>query len=116
MLATLAVAAFAAPTAAAPAAPPIHHDRIPFPARRKHEMRLYARRHYGVDDYRLRAPHVIVEHITASSSYRATWNTFAPGVPGGELHELPGLCSHFVIDRAGGIHQLVPLGLMCRHT
>ena len=32
------------------------------------------------------------------------------------LHELPNVCSHFVIDRDGTIHQLVPLGLMCRHT
>ena len=30
------------------AAPPIHHDPIPFGARRKAEMRAYARRHYGL--------------------------------------------------------------------
>jgi N-acetylmuramoyl-L-alanine amidase len=97
-------------------APPIIHDPIPFGAGRKHEMRLYARRHYGIDDYHLRNPKVIVEHVTANSSYRATFNTFAADVPDVELHELPGTCSHFVVDRAGGIHQLVSLGLMCRHT
>jgi N-acetylmuramoyl-L-alanine amidase len=97
-------------------APPIHHDPIPFGARRKHETRLYARRHYGIDDFRLRNPKVIVEHVTVTSSYSATFNTFAPDVPDVELHELPGVCSHFVVDRAGTIHQLVPLGLMCRHT
>ena len=97
-------------------APPIHHDPIPFGASRKHEMRLYARRHYGIDDFRLRNPKVIVEHVTVTSTYRAAFNTFAADVPDVELHELPGLCSHFIVDRSGGIHQLVSLGLMCRHT
>lgn len=98
------------------AAPPVIHDPIPFGNQRKHEMRLYARRHYGIDDFRLRNPKVIVEHVTVTSNYRAVFNTFAPDVADPELHELPGVCSHYVIDRAGGIHQLVPLGLMCRHT
>ena len=114
MIAALVAAALAA---ASPAPkPPIRWDPIPFPARRKHEMRLYARRHYGIDDYRLRNPRVVVEHVTETATYQETFNTFAPDVPDVELHELPGVCSHFVIDRAGGIHQLVPLGLMCRHT
>ena len=97
-------------------APPIHHDPIPFGAKRKHEMRAYARRHYGIDDFRLRNPKVIVEHVTVTSTYRAAFNTFAADVPDVELHELPGVCSHFIVDRSGGIHQLVSLGLMCRHT
>src|SRR3954469_10976878 len=96
--------------------PPIHHDPIPFPAARKHEMRLYARRHYGIDSFRLRDPKVIVEHVTVSSTYSSAFNTFAADVPDIELHELPGLCSHFIVDRRGTVHQLVPLGLMCRHT
>ena len=33
-----------------------------------------------------------------------------------ELHELPGTCSHFVVDTDGTIHQLVSLTFMCRHT
>jgi N-acetylmuramoyl-L-alanine amidase len=89
---------------------------IPFPARRKREMRAYARRHYGLDDFRLRHPRVIVEHYTANNSFSATFNTFARDVPDVELHELPATCSHYVIDRAGLIYQLVPTRLMCRHT
>src|SRR3954447_18043323 len=96
--------------------PPIHRDAIPFPAHRKAEMRAYAKRHYGLDRFTLIRPKVIVEHMTANSSFGATFNTFASDVPDVELHERPGLCSHFVVDRAGTIHQLVPLGLMCRHT
>lgn len=111
-------AARAAPVPASAGAPRpvIVQSPIPFPGRRKHEMRLYARRHYGLDDYRLRNPRVIVEHFTGNESYSATFDTFAPDVADTELHELPGVCSHYVIDRDGTIHQLVPLGLMCRHT
>jgi len=96
--------------------PPIAWDAIPFPAARKAETRAYARRHYGLDRFKLVHPKVIVEHMTANSSFRATWSTFASDAPDPELHERPGTCSHFVVDPAGRVHQLVPLGLMCRHT
>jgi beta-N-acetylhexosaminidase len=101
---------------AAPPPPPIVRDYIPFPAKRKREMRAYARRHYGLDTALLKNPKVIVEHVTVTTSFQATFNTFAPDVADPELHELPGVCSHYVIDRGGKVHQLVPLGLMCRHT
>ena len=97
-------------------APPIRHDPIPFGSRRKHEMRLYARRHYGIDDFRLRDPKVIVEHVTASSTFGSAFATFAADAPDAELHELPGTCAHFVIDTDGTIHQLVRLRYRCRHT
>jgi len=79
-------------------------------------MVAYARRHYGLDTYRLVDPHVIVIHYSETPDFSATWNTFAPDVPDSELHELPGTCAHFVIDRGGAIHQLVPVTIMCRHT
>jgi N-acetylmuramoyl-L-alanine amidase len=101
--------------AAAPR-PAIVQSPIPFGAKRKAEMRRYALRHYGLDDYHLVAPKVIVEHVTVTSTYSATYNTFAPDLPDSELHELPGTCSHYVIDVDGTIHQLVPVTIMCRHT
>jgi N-acetylmuramoyl-L-alanine amidase len=101
---------------ATPPPPPIVRDYIPFPAKRKREMRAYARRHYGLDTALLKDPKVIVEHVTVTTTFQATFNTFAPDVADPELHELPGVCSHYVIDRAGKVHQLVPLRLMCRHT
>jgi hypothetical protein len=97
-------------------APPIVQSPIPFGARRKHEMRRYAQRHYGIRTYVLRDPKVIVEHFTGSDSYAAAYQTFAADRPDVELHELPGVCAHFLIDRRGVIHQLVPLRIMCRHT
>ena len=102
--------------ARAAARPPIVSNPIPFGAKRKREMAAYARRHYGIDSYRLRRPRVIVEHYTVNDSVQATFNAFAPDVADPELHELPGVCAHFVIGRDGRIHQFVPLGIMCRHT
>ncbi len=79
-------------------------------------MAAYAERHYGIDTWRLRSPHVIVEHYTANESFSATWNTFAADSPDPELDELPGDCAHFVVDTDGTIYQLVRLSTMCRHT
>jgi N-acetylmuramoyl-L-alanine amidase len=98
------------------AAPPIVHRFIPFGAKRKAEMRSYAQRHYGIGTFKLVHPKVIVEHYTATTTFSSAYNTFAIDAPDSELHELPGTCSHFIIDRDGTIYQLVHLGIMCRHT
>jgi beta-N-acetylhexosaminidase len=98
------------------AMPPIVHDPIPFGEKRVAETRAYAVRHYGLHRARLIAPKVIVEHMTANASFRATFNTFAPDVADAELHERPGTCAHFVVDQNGTIHQLVSLKWICRHT
>jgi N-acetylmuramoyl-L-alanine amidase len=105
-------------TPAVPAVPRPHivQRPIPFGAKRKAEMVAYAQRHYGLSTYRLINPHVIVIHFTETPDFSSTYNTFAPDVPDSELHELPGTCAHFVIDRDGTIYQLVALGIMCRHT
>jgi len=87
---------------------------IPFPDSRKMEMAAYAREHYRLDTFLLEHPQVIVEHFTATSSFRVAYNTFASNAP--DLGQLPGTCAHFLIDADGTIYQLVPLDLMCRHT
>jgi hypothetical protein len=96
--------------------PPIVQKPIPFTAQRKAETAGYAKRHYGIDSWRLVHPHVIVEHYTASDSFSSAWSTFAADTPDSELHELPGTCAHFVIDTDGTIYQLVPTTVICRHT
>jgi len=101
---------------AAPPEPPIVSKPIPFGQQRKAESAAYARRHYGVNTWRLKNPRVIVEHYTASESFASAYSTFAADTPDGELHELPGTCAHFVIDKDGTIYQLVSLTTMCRHT
>ncbi len=89
---------------------------IPFSAQRLAETAAYAKRHYGVDTWHIRGPHVIVEHYTESTTMISAWSTFAQDVPDSELHELPGTCAHFIVDRDGTIYQLVPLDVICRHT
>jgi N-acetylmuramoyl-L-alanine amidase len=89
---------------------------IPFPAHRLAETAAYSERHYGIDTWHLRHPHVIVEHYTESTTMEAAWSLFAQDVPDSELHELPGTCAHFIVDRDGAIYQLVPLDVICRHT
>ena len=72
-------------------------------------------RHYGIASARL-DPKVIVEHYTATPTAQAAYDIFARDEPDVELHELPGLCSHFIVDRDGTIFQLAPLRRLCRHT
>ena len=94
--------------------PPIRWDPIPYGPRRKRQMRRYAQRHYGVRTHRLEQVRTIVQHFTAGDTYASARDHFAANRP--DLGERPGTCSHFVIDEKGTIHQLVPLGLMCRHV
>ena len=110
-------------TTSAPPPPPPRLPRphivwkpIPFSAQRLAETAAYAKRHYGVDTWHIRGPHVIVEHYTESTTMMSAWSTFAQDVPDSELHELPGTCAHFIVDRDGTIYQLVPLDVICRHT
>jgi hypothetical protein len=89
---------------------------IPFGERRKRETAAYANRHYGIDDWRLRRPRVIVQHYTVTGSFQATYDTFAADRPDRDLGELPGVCAHYVIDRDGSIYRLVSTRIICRHT
>jgi beta-N-acetylhexosaminidase len=96
--------------------PHIVQRPIPFPAHRRAETAAYATRHYGLHTWRLEHPRVIVEHYTASTTAASAIATFSADAPDAELHELPGTCSHFLIDTDGTIYQLVPLSTICRHT
>ena len=87
---------------------------IPFSPARLAETRAYVKRHYGIDTWRLRHPHVIVEHYTASDTIASAYATFASNAA--NLGEQPGVCAHFVIDRDGTIYRLVPPNIICRHT
>ena len=107
--------ALAALALASPPKPHIVWKPIPYGATRRAEMAAYAKKHYGIDSWRLR-PRAIVEHVTVTTSFSSVYSTFASDRPDAELHELPGDCAHFVVDRDGTIYQLVPLNVMCRHT
>ena len=112
----IAVALAAVALAASPPRPAIVQKPIPYGPKRRAEMAAYSKRHYGTAQWRLVAPQVIVEHYTVSDTFSSAYNTFAPDHADSELHELPGVCAHFVIDTDGTIYQLVPLTIRCRHT
>jgi len=89
---------------------------IPFGAKRKHQMAAYSLRHYGAREWRLKRPRQIVEHVAVAGTVDAVYNSFASDRPDPEFHELPNVCSHFVVSGEGRIVQLVPLGIRCRHV
>ncbi|HVV58117.1 MAG TPA: peptidoglycan recognition family protein [Gaiellaceae bacterium] len=96
--------------------PPVVSHFVPFGPKRRAETAAYAERHYGLHTWRLRRPHVVVEHFTAGTDASSAIRLFAQDVPDAELHELPGTCAHFLVDTDGTIYQLVPLTTICRHT
>ena len=89
-------------------------DPIPYGKDRKRQMANYSNRHYGKRSWRLTRPDVIVLHYTATSTYSPVFNTFAANSP--SLGERPGVCSQFVVEKDGTIHQLTRLYVRCRHT
>src|SRR6185503_1387392 len=112
----IAVALAAAALVVAPPKPAIVQKPIPFGPQRRAEMAAYSKRHYGTAQWRLIAPKVIVEHYTARDTVSSAYTPFAPDHADSELHEVPNVCAHFVIDTDGTIYQLVPLTIRCRHT
>jgi N-acetyl-anhydromuramyl-L-alanine amidase AmpD len=100
--------------AAASAKPRIYEDPISYGANRRAEMAAYSHRHYGDREYRLTNPQVIVLHFTGTDSYASVWSTFDSNGP--NMGELPGVCSHYVIEQDGTINELVPPRIRCRHT
>lgn len=114
-LAAVSVAGAAAATSQV-SRPHIVWKPIPFGAKRKAETTRYVHRHYGSGTWRLRHPHVLVEHYTVTTTFPPVWNYFSEDTPDPELHELPGVCSQFVVDRDGTIYQLVKTSIVCRHT
>jgi N-acetylmuramoyl-L-alanine amidase len=98
------------------APPRVTRKPIPYGPERRAQMAAYARRHYGIDDHRLTDPKVIVQHYTVTDTFQPVFDYFSINQPDPELNELPGVCSHYVIDRDGTIYELVPPSIMCRHT
>lgn len=88
-------------------------DLIPYGPKRRSEMAAYAARHYGVRTSVLH-PKAIVLHFTASSTYESAHSLFSEDVP--SLGELPGTCSHYVVDQNGTVYEQAPPTIMCRHT
>jgi len=96
--------------------PVVVESPIPFGAARRVQTAAYSKRHYGVSTWRLEHPRVIVQHYTASTTFGSVFATFSSNAADQEYGEKPGVCSHYVINVDGTIHQLVRDTIMCRHT
>ena len=85
-------------------------------ATRLAETAAYSKRHYGTARWRLVEParDRRALHRSTASARRGTRSPRTSPDP--ELHELPGTCAHFVVDRDGTIYQLVRSRIRCRHT
>jgi N-acetylmuramoyl-L-alanine amidase-like protein len=94
--------------------PLVEWNPIPYGPERRRQMAAYSARHYGHRRWRLRRKRVIVLHFTGGSSYESAWNAFAANSPA--RGELPGVCTHYIVARGGVVHQLVRLGVRCRHA
>jgi hypothetical protein len=89
---------------------------IPYGSARKRDMAGYSKRHYGKREWRLRRVEHVVQHFAVTNSARTVFDTFAPNRPDVEYGELPGVCSHYLINGRGRIFRLVGLRTRCRHT
>ena len=88
-------------------------SHIPFGADRIAQTVAYSQRHYGEATSQL-VPRAIVLHYTCGPSYRSAWYTFARNRP--HHGEAPGVSAHYIVDRDGTVHELVPPTIRARHT
>jgi hypothetical protein len=98
---------------APPIRPRIKQHPIEFGSTRQAEMKAYSRRHYG-DASIVLDPKVVVLHYTAGGTVESAWDLFNSDQP--NVGEKPGTVTHFIIDKDGTIHQLIPLDMRGRHT
>lgn len=128
LLLTLAPATFFAedfPSAASSSGsilPPLHVSEYPIQSdERKVLTREYARAHYGIDDWRLAEPKMIVVHFTGTESDAESLSVFSPARLSSSRRDIDSGGSvnvgiHYVIWKDGTIWSLLPETDMARHT
>lgn len=101
----------------------IHKTPIQFNKERIALTQEYQLTHYGIDSKSIEIePKMIVLHWTCIPTFKATFRIFNPPTfpqSSPRIKELPGnlnVSSHFVVDRDGSIHQLMPETWMARHV
>ena len=83
--------------------------------------RAYAKRHYGLNSYRLERPRMIVIHYTVSGNLRQALDVFRPERLSPARRELQGfgevnVGAHFLVDKDGTVYSLLPTDVMGRHA
>ncbi len=101
----------------------IKQTPIVFGEKRVDLTKEYIRLHYGIEAKNITIePKIIVLHHTASDDFNVSFaclvdeelkNSDRPEIQaGGSLN----VSTHFLVDRDGTIHQLMPLDMMARHV
>ena len=88
---------------------------------RKALARDYARVHYGIDDWRLAAPRMIVVHYTGTDSDEESLAVFRPDTLGSSRTDIESggalnVGVHYVITKDGTVCSLLPETDMGRHV
>ncbi|WED43525.1 N-acetylmuramoyl-L-alanine amidase [Legionella cardiaca] len=101
----------------------IHQTPIQFDKERIALTQQYQLTHYGINSESIEIePKMIILHWTCIPTFAATYRVFnSPTFPKNSprIKELPGnlnVSSHFLVDRDGSIHQLMPENWMARHV
>lgn len=97
----------------------IHDWLLPHQVERQNGMASYFDVHYGPDAPQILEPRMVVLHWTGVPSASSTWNTFAFATLGGrrDIRSAGGVnvSSHFLVERDGTIHRLLPEDAFARH-
>ena len=101
----------------------IKQTPIHFGEKRIDLTKEYIHSHYGIEVKNAKIePKIIVLHYTASDDYNASFACFLkaelqkgdrPDIKDGGLLNVS---AHFLVERDGTIHQLMPLDMMARHV
>lgn len=121
-LASFSASAQSLPDASSVSAQSLHVSEYPIQSdERKELIREYARAHYGVDDWRLTDPEMIVVHFTGTESDAESLSVFAPARLSSTRRDIDSGGSvnvgiHYVIWKDGTIWSLLPETDMARHA
>lgn len=98
------------------------HTPIDFSLLRVELTKEYIKEHYNlsVDDIKIK-PKIIVIHHTARDSFNDSFELLLPAVLPSHRPDIAkssalNVSAHFLVDRDGTIHQLMPPDMMARHV
>lgn len=100
----------------------IEQTPLEFDKTRIELTKLYIKEHYGLDvnDIKI-VPKIIVIHHTAIDDFNDSLSRFTSQTLPNDRPDIKGggsvnVSAHFLVDREGVVHQLMPLDFMARHV
>ncbi len=100
----------------------IKHTPIEFTKLRVELTKSYIKNHYGlsVDDIKIK-PKIIVIHYTGIDDFNDSLKRFIPSILLSDRADISNagvlnVSAHFMVERDGTIHQLMPVDFMARHV